>query len=140
MKKNFSEENAEQKELIPAAEEAAEVVHTEENSAEAAEETVADTVQDTEESAVDQSKKAAEEKPEKVHKDHRKLRYGTIATAMSVVVIAAVVLFNVVVGVLDDRFPLRRHHVGGRRRDLRELRQLRYDPDRQPLSRCILGV
>ena len=55
---------------------------------------------------MDQSKKAAEEKPEKVHKDHRKLRYGTIATAMSVVVIAAVVLFNVVVGVLDDRFPL----------------------------------
>lgn len=92
MKKNFSEENAEQKELTPAAEEAAEAKQAETEAASA------DTAQD----AVEQ----AEEKKEKVHKDHRKLRYGTIATAMSVVVIAAVVLFNVVVGVLDDRFPL----------------------------------
>ena len=38
--------------------------------------------------------------------DTRKLRYGAMATGLSVIVIAAVVLLNVVVGILADRFPL----------------------------------
>ena len=109
MKKNFSEENAEQKELDLTEESAQAAVEGQntEAAAETAEEKDVDAAQDAEESATAVGpEESAEEKPEKVHKDHRKLRYGTIATAMSVVVIAAVVLFNVVVGVLDDRFPL----------------------------------
>ena len=109
MKKNFSEENAEQKELNPAAEESAEKTPAEQD-AETSAETAAEDTDAAQESAQPEEKaeEGQEDKPEKekTHKDHRKLRYGTIATVMSVVVIAAVVLFNVVVGVLDDRFPL----------------------------------
>ena len=109
MKKNFSEENAEQKELNPAAEESAEAAQAEQD-AETSAETAAEDTDAAQESAQPEEKaeEGQEDKPEKekTHKDHRKLRYGTIATVMSVVVIAAVVLFNVVVGVLDDRFPL----------------------------------
>lgn len=109
MKKNFSEENAEQKELNPAAEESAEKTPAEQD-AETSVETAAEDTDAAQESAQPEEKaeEGQEDKPEKekTHKDHRKLRYGTIATVMSVVVIAAVVLFNVVVGVLDDRFPL----------------------------------
>ncbi len=39
-------------------------------------------------------------------KTNRKLRIGTTATAVTVVVVVAVVLLNVVVGMLNDRFPL----------------------------------
>lgn len=109
MKKNFSEENAEQKELNPAAEESAEKTPAEQD-AETSAETAAEDTDAAQESAQpgEKAEEGQEDKPEKekTHKDHRKLRYGTIATVMSVVVIAAVVLFNVVVGVLDDRFPL----------------------------------
>lgn len=109
MKKNFSEENAEQKELNPAAEESAEKTPAEQD-AETSAETAAEDTDAAQESAQPEEKaeEGQEDKPEKekTHKDHRKLRYGTIATVMSVVVIAAVVLLNVVVGVLDDRFPL----------------------------------
>lgn len=38
--------------------------------------------------------------------DTRKLRYGAMATGLSVVVIAGIVLFNVVMGILADRYPL----------------------------------
>lgn len=38
--------------------------------------------------------------------DSRRLRYGGMATGLTVVVVAVVVLFNVVAGVLNDRFPL----------------------------------
>lgn len=109
MKKNFSEENAEQKELNPAAEESAEKTPAEQDD-ETSAETAAEDTDAAQESAQPEEKaeEGQEDKPEKekTHKDHRKLRYGTIATVMSVVVIAAVVLLNVVVGVLDDRFPL----------------------------------
>lgn len=39
-------------------------------------------------------------------KTNRKLRFGTSATVLTVVVIAAVLVFNVIVSVLYDRFPL----------------------------------
>lgn len=39
-------------------------------------------------------------------KNNRKLRLGTTATVLTVVVIAAVMVFNVIVGILYDRFPL----------------------------------
>lgn len=39
-------------------------------------------------------------------KNNRKLRLGTTATAFTVIVIVAVMLFNVIVGALFDRFPL----------------------------------
>ncbi len=37
---------------------------------------------------------------------NRKLRYGATATALTAVVIAGVILLNVVVGILNDRYPL----------------------------------
>ena len=46
------------------------------------------------------------DKPEKNRKDRRKLRYGSMATILTVVVVAAAVLINVVAGILYDRFPL----------------------------------
>lgn len=46
------------------------------------------------------------DKSEKVKKDRRKLRYGSMATVLTVVVVAAAVLINVVAGILYDRFPL----------------------------------
>ena len=39
-------------------------------------------------------------------KTNRKLRLGTTATLMTVVVIAAVMILNVIVGILFDAFPL----------------------------------
>ncbi|MBP3435644.1 MAG: GldG family protein [Clostridia bacterium] len=39
-------------------------------------------------------------------KNNRKLRLGTTATAFTAIVIAAVVIFNIIVGILYDRFPL----------------------------------
>lgn len=47
-------------------------------------------------------------KPEKPKKaPNRKLRYGAMATVLTVVVVAGVILFNVVMSVLADRYPLR---------------------------------
>ena len=52
-------------------------------------------------------KKAREKKHrEKKPRDSRKLRFGAMSTAVTVVVIAAVILLNVVAGILNDRFPL----------------------------------
>ncbi len=45
-------------------------------------------------------------KTKKRRSDSRKLRFGAMATGLSVIVIAAVILLNVVVGILADRFPL----------------------------------
>ena len=45
-------------------------------------------------------------KAKKIRRDTRRLRYGGIATAMTCIVVAAVVLLNVIVGILNDRFPL----------------------------------
>lgn len=39
-------------------------------------------------------------------KNNRKLRLGTTATVFTAIVIAAVMIFNVIVGILYDRFPL----------------------------------
>ena len=39
-------------------------------------------------------------------KNNRKLRIGTTATAVTVAVVAVVVLLNVVLGILNDRFPI----------------------------------
>lgn len=47
-------------------------------------------------------KKTREKKP----KDPRKIRFGAMATALTVIVIAAVMLLNVVMDVLAERFPL----------------------------------
>ena len=42
----------------------------------------------------------------RAHRDTRRLRYGGMATALTAAVVAAVVLINVVVGILNDRFPI----------------------------------
>ena len=48
------------------------------------------------------------EKPDKPKKaPNRKLRYGATATVLTAVVVVGVILFNVVVSVLADRYPLR---------------------------------
>lgn len=62
-------------------------------------------------SAEEKTDEEAGEEPDKTKKerrrsDSRKLRFGAMATGLSVIVIAAVVLLNVVVGILADRFPL----------------------------------
>ena len=46
------------------------------------------------------------EKPVKIKKDRRKLRYGGMATALTAVAVVVIVLINVVASVLSDRFPL----------------------------------
>lgn len=59
--------------------------------------------------ADDDSKEESDEKGKKKkkrnHIDSRKFRYGSMATAVTVVVIAVVVLINVVAGILNDRYP-----------------------------------
>lgn len=49
---------------------------------------------------------SAEPKKVKHVRDRRRLRYGTTATAVTAVVIAAAVLLNVIVGIIADRFPV----------------------------------
>lgn len=66
---------------------------------------------DASKETADEDAKAPEEKPEKKRRerkprDSRKLRFGAMSTVITVVVIAAVVLLNVVAGLLNDRFPL----------------------------------
>lgn len=49
----------------------------------------------------------AEKKPSRFSwKNNRKLRLGTTATVFTAIVVAVVIIFNVIVGVLYDRFPL----------------------------------
>ncbi len=48
----------------------------------------------------------AKKKKERRRSDTRKLRYGAMATGLSVIVIAGIVLFNVIMGILADRYPL----------------------------------
>ncbi|HJD22962.1 MAG TPA: GldG family protein [Firmicutes bacterium] len=54
----------------------------------------------------DPKDKKKKSRKERVKKDTRKLRYGGIATALTVVVIAVVVLVNVVANILNERFPI----------------------------------
>lgn len=53
----------------------------------------------------DESDEKGKKKKKKNHIDSRKFRYGSMATAVTVVVIAVVVLINVVAGILNDRYP-----------------------------------
>ncbi len=66
------------------------------------------TVEETVETAAEETvgAEATEKKPSRFNwKTNRKLRLGTTATVFTAVVIAAVMIFNVIVGVLYDRFP-----------------------------------
>lgn len=54
----------------------------------------------------DNKGKKKKEKKERVKKDHRKLRYGGMATAVTAIVVVLVIVLNVVVDILADRFPL----------------------------------
>lgn len=54
------------------------------------------------------SEKAADKKAKKAKRTRnlRRLRYGSTSTAITVVVIAAVVLLNIIVGIVAERFPV----------------------------------
>lgn len=52
------------------------------------------------------SQPPVKKKKERRRSDTRKLRYGAMATGLSVIVIAGIVLFNVIMGILADRYPL----------------------------------
>ncbi len=54
----------------------------------------------------DPKDKKKKSRKERVKKDTRKLRYGGVATALTVVVVAVVVLVNVVANILNERFPI----------------------------------
>ena len=97
--------------------EAAEPAEAEEAAASVEEPPVEDGLQE-EQTAEDDAvgEEAGEEEPvpaadkkgkkKRSRADTRKFRFGAMATGLTVVVIAAVVLLNVVVGILADRFPL----------------------------------
>ena len=103
-KDNLPEEQTPRTEEAPAENQAEETTlpSPEEESAAAAE-NEADTSVETVEQ---EDGEPAQEKKARRRSDTRKLRYGAMATGLSVIVIAAVVLLNVVVGILADRFPL----------------------------------
>lgn len=86
----------------PLADEAAEETAAEEETTEeenAEEEAAAD--------ASEEEADKAETKPAKKKKfNSRKFKFGATATALTAAVVAAVVLLNVVVGILESRFPL----------------------------------
>ncbi len=123
MKKEFdnSPENQEKDGLQPEQNEAAPKNERQEALVEAAEQAQADVQEQVEEAAeaVDEVAEALEptgEEPSKKEKkaksrkkkefNSRKLRYGGMATAVTAVAIVLVVVLNVVVGILADRFPL----------------------------------
>ena len=77
----------------------------------AAEESTADETADALPDDLTEDAEAPQEKEEPKKKKRsrantRKFRFGAMATVLSVCVIAAVILLNVVVGILADRFPL----------------------------------
>ena len=59
-----------------------------------------------EEEAPEQDGKAKGKKPKKSKMDSRRFRYGSMATAITAVVAVLVVVLNVVVSLLADRFPI----------------------------------
>ena len=86
-----------------------------EESTETTEETTDSTETDTllaevlkEETEKDSSddKKGKKEKVKKKSFNKRKFRFGAMSTTITVVVIAAVILLNVIVGIINDRYPL----------------------------------
>lgn len=103
-KDNLPEEQTPRTEEAPAENEA------EETSAPSPAEEAADTAEiasGTETDAENEDgETSASGKKARRRSDTRKLRYGAMATGLSVIVVAAVVLLNVVVGILADRFPL----------------------------------
>lgn len=56
--------------------------------------------------AEEEAKASKKERREKPPRDPRKFRFGAMSTTLTVIVIAAVVLLNVVMDVLAERFPL----------------------------------
>lgn len=76
-------------------------------------EATADTADKTEETAaeetaeirIDESRKADKPKKEKLHSAFR-LKYGSFATAITAIFLAAVILLNVAISVLNERFPM----------------------------------
>lgn len=103
-KDNLPEEQAPRTEESPAGNEA------EETSAPSPAEEAADTAETASGTETDAENEdgetSASGKKARRRSDTRKLRYGAMATGLSVIVVAAVVLLNVVVGILADRFPL----------------------------------
>lgn len=103
-KDNLPEEQAPRTEEAPAGNEA------EETSAPSPAEEAADTAETASGTETDAENEdgetSASGKKARRRSDTRKLRYGAMATGLSVIVVAAVVLLNVVVGILADRFPL----------------------------------
>lgn len=117
MKKDKTPENAEQQEKlaspveevpadeqpdtgadIPAQEETAEEGT---QTAPAGDEAEVPTPEEEEGAGQEKTKKKTKKK-----KDNRRFRFGTMATVLTAAAVAAVVLFNVVMGILADRFPL----------------------------------
>ena len=103
-KDNLPEEQTPRTEEAPAGNEA------EESSAPSPAEEAADTAETAAGTETDAENEdgetSASGKKARRRSDTRKLRYGAMATGLSVIVVAAVVLLNVVVGILADRFPL----------------------------------
>lgn len=103
-KDNLPEEQTPRTEEAPAENEA------EETSAPSPAEEAADTAETASGTETDAENEdgetSASGKKARRRSDTRKLRYGAMATGLSVIVVAAVVLLNVVVGILADRFPL----------------------------------
>lgn len=54
----------------------------------------------------DNKKKTKKRKDKKSNVNFRRLRYGSSATILTAVVVAAVILLNVVVGIVADKFPI----------------------------------
>ncbi len=77
---------------------------------EAAEDGTAGDAPQADEKAQKKAQKKAERSAEKARRrtlqDRRRLRYGGVATAISLCVVAAIVLLNVIIGAVNDRFPL----------------------------------
>lgn len=56
--------------------------------------------------AEEKKPKEKKEKKKRTKADSRRFRYGSMATAVTILVVALVVVLNVIVSVLNDRFPL----------------------------------
>lgn len=61
---------------------------------------------ESEEKSDKKSKKKTKSKKEKIKKNHKKLKHGTMATVLTVVFVAVLVLINIVATSVFERFPL----------------------------------
>ena len=73
------------------------------------EEVIASEKLDTGKQQPDEPEMDEEDKPAapKKKKEHKKLRHGALSTVYTIIFIAAIVMLNVVAGILFDRFPLK---------------------------------